>query len=314
MTKILLFEDMHPKGKAVLEGVGEIIIVSNTKTSTLIEEGQGCEAAVIRASGVMDRAFFDGIPTLKVVGRHGVGYDNVDVAYARSKGVEVVYTPNAPSNSTAEHTMAMVMALSRFLPQLHHTTINKNWNARSGMKAMELQGKTLGIAGMGRIGKRIAQMASLGIGMNVLYHDVMRNEEAEQNFKITYCESFDEMLPQVDFVTLNVPLNDQTHQMINAQRLNSMKPTAFVVNTSRGGVIDEAALIHALQTKTIAGAGLDVFELEPIQDDNPLLSMPNVIVTPHTGGMSQEGLMNMSLVAEDIVAVLNGETPKYPVP
>lgn len=314
MTTTLLFEDMHPKGKAVLETVGGIVIAPNTETASLIEAGQGCEAAVIRASGVMDQAFFDGIPTLKVVGRHGVGYDNIDVAYARSKGVEVVYTPNAPSNSTAEHTIAMVMALSRYLPQLHHATISKNWNARSDMKAMELKGKTLGIAGMGRIGKRIAQIASLGIGMNVLYHDIARNEEAEQMFQIIYCDSLDEMLPQVDFVTLNVPLNDHTHQMMNEQRLSLMKPTAYVINTSRGGVVDESALIQALQTKAIAGAGLDVFEMEPVEDDNPLLSMPNVIVAPHTGGMSQEGLMNMSLVAEDIVAVLKGETPKYPVP
>lgn len=314
MTKIFLYEDMHPAGKAVLEAFGEIVIASNTKTETLIQEAQGCEAAVIRANGVIDKIFLDAVPTMKVVGRHGVGYDNIDVAYARSKGVEVVYTPNAPSNSTAEHTIALMFALSRHLPQLHNVTVNHNWNARNDMKAVELIGKTLGIAGMGRIGKRIAQIASLGIQMNVLYHDVMRNEAAENEYHIAYCESLDELLAQADFVTLNVPLNDQTHQMINAQRLQKMKPSAYLINTSRGGVIDEAALIQALQDNVIAGAALDVFEMEPVQNDSPLLSMPNVIVTPHTGGLSHDGLKNMSLVAEDIVAVLKDETPKYPVP
>ncbi len=314
MTKIFLYEDMHPKGKAILEEIGKVVIATNTQTETLIQEAQGCEAAIIRANGVIDQAFIDAVPTLKVVGRHGVGYDNIDVEYARTKGIQVVYTPNAPSNSTAEHTIALLMALSRHLPQLHHATVHHNWDARGGMKAMELKGKTLGVAGMGRIGHRVAQIASLGLQMNVLYHDIQRNPNAEQSFILTYCESLEDMLSQADFVSLNVPLNEQTHQMINAQRLRLMKPTAYLINTSRGGVIHEADLIRALQDKIIAGAALDVFEVEPIANDSPLLTMPNVIVTPHTGGMSQEGLMNMSLVAEDIVAVLKGEQPKYPVP
>lgn len=311
--KIFLYETMNPAGMNLLREYGDVVTASAVDDETVIREAQGAAALIIRANGFIGREVIDALPDLRVIGKHGVGYDNIDAAYALSKGVRVVYTPNAPSNSTAEHAIGLLFSLSRKIPQLHGATRAGRWGVRNEIRGGELYGKTLGVIGMGRIGKRIAEIASRGIRMRVLYTDPVRTMDIEALFGLGYARSIEELLPQCDFVSVNVPLTDATRGLITGKMLGRMKRTACLVNTSRGPVVDQNALTEALREGRIAGAALDVFEPEPLPADSPLLSMDNVIVTPHTAGMSDESMVNMSLVAQDVIAVLKGREPQYPV-
>ena len=310
--KIFLYESMHAAGMDLLQAHGEVIVATRHDEKTLIDEAQGAQAIVVRVKGLVSRAVMDALPQLKVIGRHGVGLDNVDVEYALQKGISIVYTPEAPSNSTAEHAIALLLSLSRSVCRFHEAFKAGTWDTRGEIVARELRGKTLGIVGMGRIGRRVAEMASLGIRMQVLYHDVRRDAEAEARYSITFVERLESLLGQCDYLTLHVPLGETTRHLLNRERFAHIKPGACLINTSRGGVVDSEALLEALQSGRLAGAALDVFDPEPVAPDHPLLHLPQVVVTPHVAGMSEESMVKMSLVAEDIIAVLEGKTPRYP--
>lgn len=311
--KIFLFSDIHPAGKEVLQEAGEIQIASNPDEETVLREAQGAHALLIRAEGRVTQSLIDSLPQLRVIGRHGVGVDNIEVAYAKSKGITVVNTPQAPLNATAEHTVAMLFTLSRNIAHLNVSVHRDEWHNEWARNCDELLGKTLGIIGMGQIGSRVAEIASLGIRMTVLYYDVIRRPEVEEKYMLTYCSTVEELLPQCDYVTLHVPLMDTTRNFMNRERFGLMKETAAFINVSRGGVVDTETLYEALQQKKISAAALDVYDPEPLPKNHPLYSLPNVIMTPHCGGMSRQSLINMALVAKDIVAVLRGEPPKHPV-
>jgi phosphoglycerate dehydrogenase-like enzyme len=176
----------------------------------------------------------------------------------------------------------------------------------------ELLGKTLGLVGMGRTGRRVAEIARLGFRMEILYHDQLRREEIEAALGARWV-ALDDLLAASDFVSVHVNLSPSTRRLIDARALSRMKPAAYLVNLSRGPVVDEAALVAALRERRIAGAGLDVYELEPPAADNPLWSLENVVVTPHRGGFSSESVYGASMVVEDIVRLLRGEEPRFPV-
>ena len=267
--------------------------------------------ALLCVGSRVDRTVLDAVgPRLKIVANWGVGYNNIDADYAAQKGIMVTNTPDVLTETTADLSWAILMAVAR-------RVVEADSYVRAGqfqgfkpfaMLGADVWGKTLGIIGCGRIGQAVGRRAQ-GFGMRVLYHNRKPlDKETESALGAHYME-IDALLKESDFVSLNVPLTDETHHLIDARRLSLMKPSAFLVNTTRGPVVDEQALLAALREKQIAGAALDVFEKEPAVTPG-LTELPNVVLTPHIGSGSWETRTAMADVAvRNIVAALEGQTP-----
>jgi glyoxylate reductase len=247
-------------------------------------------------------------PQLKIIATMSVGFDHIDLNAAKEHNIVITNTPGTLDNAVAEHTITLLLSTIKNIP-LSDTFMRSGkyhgWDPTLFVSP-EVQGKTIGIIGLGHIGSNVAKIASAGLSMKVIYNDIKPNTEFELQFGATYY-SIDDLLPLADFVTLHVPLLPATTHLINTDRLSIMKKTAFLINTSRGPVIDEAALVNSLKTGTIAGAGLDVYEHEP--ELTPGLSdLPNVVLTPHTASATIEARINMAKkAAENIVATLTGQ-------
>lgn len=254
-------------------------------------------------------------PRVRLVARLGVGYDRIDVEACTRRGVYVTYTPNVLSNAVAELTLGLMLCLSRRIIEADRY-VRTEW-AKAGRPTLplreDLYGKTLGIIGLGRIGTEVARRAK-AFGMRIVYYDKIRRREIEEELEAT-CLSLEDLLRNSDFVSIHVPLTPETRGLIGEGELRMMKKTAYIINTSRGKVIDEEALIRALRERWIAGAGLDVFESEPLPLDSPLIRMDNVVLTPHMGTHTVETRRLMvSTVAEEIRRVLTGKPPLNQVP
>jgi glyoxylate reductase len=256
----------------------------------------------------IDETVFDTAPSLKIVANYATGFDNIDLKIAKARGVVVTNAPTTASSDTvAEHTVAFMWALATKM------IVADTYVRRGKHRGFDpilfvgtmLAGKTVGLIGTGRIGAEVARMVS-ALGLSVVYTDVVRNEALEASCGATYMETVDALLPLADFVSLHVPLLDSTHHLLSAERLRLMKPTAFVINTARGAVIDERALVESLRAKQIAGAALDVFEHEPKLAAG-LSKLDNVILAPHIGSASIEARTAMAEVAaNNIIACLSG--------
>lgn len=247
---------------------------------------------------------------LKIVSNYAVGFDNIDLETAQKHKVFITNTPGVLTEAVAEHTFALLMAAAKRIheaDQYVRTVKYKYWEPL-GFLGPQIWGKKIGIVGLGRIGSFVAQIAHGGYNMEVLYHDIKRNEEFEIRFSATYHE-LQTLLKESDFVTLHVPLLPSTRHLISEKELNLMKKTAILINTSRGPVVDEKALVSALKNKKIWAAGLDVFENEPKLAPG-LKDLPNVVLTPHTASATVEARNLMSkIAAENIIAALSGQTP-----
>jgi D-3-phosphoglycerate dehydrogenase len=312
--KILLFEPVHQRGlNHLVKNDCEIVYAEGFEPDQINRAVQDVDGILARAQGMIDGPAMDCAPNLKVIGRHGIGVDNVDVDAATSRGIFVVNTPVAPAESVAEFVAMGMIALPRRIVQADPATRALDWGFRNSVHPPELLGKTLGIVGFGRIGRRIAEICGLGFRMNILYADAFPAPPEEEERLSATRVSVDELLAASDFVTLNVPLLESTHHLINAEALARMKPSSILVNCARGPVVDEVALAEALKNGVIAGAVIDVFEQEPVVETNPLLGLENVLLTPHYSGHSAESAENMSMVASDIVRVLQGLQPEYAV-
>jgi len=267
-----------------------------TKEELLAVAGE-YDGFIVRSRTKVDRAVLDRATRLRLVARPGTGLDNVDVEYAKSKGVTVVNSPESLVEAVAEQVVLMMLALSRKLVAADVGTRAGKWE-KNALMGKELKGKVVGIVGLGRIGKRIAEI-SKALGMSILFYDVISIPPeilAPLGAKVV---GLDELFRSSDYITLHVPMTPDTAHMIGAQRLGQMKKTAYLINTSRGGVIDEAALAVALQNGAIAGAALDVFEKEP--PAGPILTAPNTILTPHLGGQTEEAQTNAIVVVGEKV-------------
>jgi phosphoglycerate dehydrogenase-like enzyme len=313
MDRILVNAVLNPEGHRLLADAGyETVIVPEADVEGSCAAAQGCVGMVANASLVLDEAFFVQCPRLRVVGRMGVGYDTVDVAAAARHGVRVVNTPLSIIEPVAEHAIMLLLALARRLIPGDRAVREGRWREPGNMPGPELRGKTLGLVGFGNTGRRTAEIAALGLGMKIAYHDVAAKPEAERTLGARRLP-LDELLSASDFVSVHVILSPATRNLIDARALGLMKPGAFLVNLSRGPVVDEAALVEALRSGRLAGAGLDVYQIEPPGASSPLLSLPNVVLTPHVGGASIEGKHGSSMVVLDILRVLRGEEPAHPV-
>ena len=251
-------------------------------------------------------------PNLKAVCRPGIGVDTVDLEAAKERGILVINTPDAPTESTAEHAVALLMAVAKRVMTGDMYLRGNSAITREDMLGTELLGRTLGVVGYGRIGRRVAEICALGLRMNVIVYDPFIDVNQPTPAGIQLTSDVEGLLKQANFVTLHVPLFPETRHFMNAERLQLMQPGSYLINASRGPVVDEAALIQALESGHLAGAALDVFDPEPPLADNPLLKMKNVVVTPHIASGTDRGVHAMMHgVADQIIQILNGERPPH---
>ena len=259
----------------------------------------------------IDAEIFDAAPTVKIVANYAIGFNNIDLAEAKKRGVFVTNTPGGGADRVAEHTWGLILALTCRIVEGDNFVRRGKYKGWDPMifHGTKLAGKTLGIIGTGRIGADVAKRAVQGFEMKVVYYDIVRNKKLEQEFGAVFKSTVEEVLPLADIVSIHVPLTKETTHLISSKRLVRIKPTAFLVNTSRGPVIDEVALVEALRTGKIAGAGLDVFEKEP-KFAKGLTKLPNVVLTPHIASATKEARFDMArMAAENIIAALAGKTP-----
>ena len=310
--KVLIYEPIHQKGLDYLSEYADIIWASGYDEDTISLEAVEAEGIIIRANGAVTAKIMDSAPYLKVIGRHGVGVDNIDVEAATKRGIYVVNTPGVNTEAVAEHAVGMMLALSKKIVESDRAMRNGNWNFRYESYGIEMQGSNLGIVGMGKIGYRVADICHAAFNMNIFYCDELANQKGETELSARKAV-LSELLSISDYVSLHLPALPSTFQMINSENIGLMKGTAFLINTSRGTVIDNNALYNALKNSDIAGAALDVFEKEPLPDNSPLLSLANLILTPHNAAHTEQAMIGMAMVVKDIVSVIKGEMPKYPV-
>ncbi len=294
---------LHPAALAQLQAHAEVI------TGTL-EHLAGVEAAIIGGCSV-DEAFINRAgPSLKLVIRHGIGYNTLDVPTATRYGVLCANTPDAPTESTAEHAVGLVLALAKTIVKSDRLLRANQPTPYAALRGVEVRDHVLGVVGYGRIGRRVTEICVLGLKMQALVFDPYLHTTTSLPAGVTMVDRLDALLPYVDFLTLHTPLLPETHHLIGDRQFQQMKAGAFLINVSRGPVVDESALIRALEEGRLAGAGLDVFDPEPPKPDNPLLHMPNVVVTPHIASNTDQGYSRMShSVVEQVLQVLAGERP-----
>jgi D-3-phosphoglycerate dehydrogenase len=306
LWRILITEPIHEAGIRLLEERAEVILGGGHPREELKKMAQDVDGLIVRVVTI-DEEFISGCQRLKVIGKHGVGYDNIQVPVATKGGIAVVFTPGANSISVAEHALALMLNLANKVGLADREIRGNQLGAQKRYMGTELQGKTLGLIGLGRIGRHLASMCQRAFGMKVLAYDPYVSTGIEG---VNLC-SLEQILQEADFVSNHVPLTKETKDIISAPQLAMMKKTAFIINTSRGGVVNEDDLYVALKEGQIAGAGLDVFVEEPPKADHPLVSLDNVVVTPHIGAVTEEAMCRMAeTVAQEVLAVLEGRKPQ----
>lgn len=308
--KFVMTQAVCPEGMELLEGKAEIYIADDQDPNHYLDEMKDADALIVRIARCDGNAIAHS-PGLKVIGRTGVGYDTVDVKAASERGIPVVITPGANNRSVAEHAVAMMLALAKNLVEGQREMCAGNWEIRQAKKAFELENKTVGVIGMGAIGRETAKICE-GIGMKVAGYDPFMDREKIESLGAEYFESYEELLKVSDVITIHVPLTDETRNMISGPQLAMMKNTALIINCSRGGIVNETDLVEALKNGTIAGAGTDVYCSEPPKADDPLLNCPNLIVSPHSAAQTREAVIKMAkMCIRGCLAVLDGKKWPY---
>lgn len=296
--------------KALAESFFDEIVYNDLgvplKGDELLSRLEGCDAYIAGVDYITADVIENMPQSVKVISRYGVGVDRVDLSAAKKRGIVVTNTPGANSTSVCELAFALMLAAARNISQLHAAVSAGEWPRSEGI---ELAGKTLGIVGMGAIGKRLAVRAR-AFEMNVLAYDPYFDKAFAKANSIGNA-GLDELFQKADVISLHVPLNAQTHHMVNAERISQMKDGAILINTARGGLIDENAAAEAIKKGKLGGLGLDAFEQEPLTD-SPLKGLPHVIFTPHTGAHTAEAVAKMgSMSVQNAIAVLRGESCPY---
>ena len=302
---ILLLETVADEAMRLLEAASDIRILTGFDEKSLQDQisSHQIDAIITRGKGQVDTALMDKLPDLKVISRCGVGLDNIDVAEATKRNIKVVNAPNSNADTIAEHTIALLLMLQRNLYTAVSMTKENRWSDRASYVGDETHGKTLGIIGMGNIGKKVAHIAT-ALGMKVIYWSD-KKEEVPYPFV-----GFETLLSTSDSISLHLPLTPQTKELINASAFSKMKPSAVLINTARGGIIDQHALYNTLEAKKLAGFAADVLSEEPPKKDDPLLKLENVLVTAHLGSLTGTTYTKMCVITvENTLAILRGEHP-----
>ncbi len=303
--KVLIADSISQRGIDELASGGalEVVVCTGQSEAELLKMIPGFSAIVVRSQTKVTAPILQAGTHLKVVGRAGVGVDNVDLDVATRRGIIVMNTPGGNTISTAEHAFSLLLAVARKIPQAHANLQAGKWD-RKQFEGSELYNKTLGIIGMGRIGSELSRRA-IAFGMRVLAYDPYLSSSRARSLQVELIEDLDELLPLADFLTLHTPLTPETHHLLNAARLTKTKRGVRIINCARGGLIDEGALLDSLGNGHVAGAALDVFESEPLPNDSPLRGIPNLILTPHLGASTVEAQESVGIeIAQAIRAAL----------
>jgi D-3-phosphoglycerate dehydrogenase len=313
LKKVLLAEPIDEAGMKVLRGKVDILISpdpSGDSVGQLLKEVQGL---IVRTATKVTRSMIESAPRLEVISRTGGGLDNVDIEAATESNVVVCGVKGPQDRYVAEHAVSLIMALAKQIFYLDKEVRKGNFKSRYDYRPMGLAGKRAGVMGLGRIGRIVAEMC-LHLGMEVWGYDPYLNADDLHLPGLVFTKEREEIIGASDFLSLHVPLSRETQGLIGKKELDLMKPTAFLINTSRGEIIDEPALIEALQQRKIAGAGLDVFAKEPPEISHPFFQMGNVILTPHTGALTKDAVAQLAEgAAQNIIDVLEGRKPPYSI-
>jgi D-3-phosphoglycerate dehydrogenase len=312
MFKILITDDIGPAGLAMLQTAKDVNydIVKLPNPEKMLQIIGDYDAVITRSGTPLTSAVFEAGRRLKVAGRAGVGLDNIDVDTATRRGVLVMNTPEANTLAATELTMALMLASCRNLPRANASIKRGEWT-RSKFIGVQLNGKTLGVIGLGRIGSRVA-IRCQAFGMKVVAYDPYIAEEVAERIHVPLVGSLEELLRTAEIITVHTPLTEETRGMIGAGEIAMMKDGVRLINCARGGIVDEAALVRALESGQVASAGLDVFATEPVPADFPLARFDNVIMTPHLAYFSDEGNYRTAInVANDVARALKGEMPRW---
>jgi D-3-phosphoglycerate dehydrogenase len=302
-VRVLLLETIHEEAQALLDAAAETTSATALDPSTVTRQAAGCRAIITRGRGRIPAEVMEANPDLYCVARCGVGLDNIDVAAASRLGIAVVHAPDSSTQSVAEHALALVFALSRQFGRLDRAVKADHWGVREGFRGLELSGRTLGIVGMGRIGRRVAELGH-ALGMKVVTWSPHSRDERFAALPL------DALLRCSDVVSLHLALTQETEGLIGRAALEQLKPGAILVNTARGALIDEEALAEALAEGRLGGAGLDVLIAEPPAADHPLLRLDNVVITPHTAGITETAYRRMCVeTCEQVLRILREEEP-----
>ncbi len=305
MMKVLAADGISPKGISLLEKDYEVDVKDKISAEELLATIGEYDALLVRSASKVTAEVIGRAKKLKIIGRAGVGVDNIDIPAATAKGIIVINSPGGNTIAATEHTMAMMLALARNIPIANETMQKGEWN-RKKYVGVELRGKTLGVIGMGRIGSGVAKRA-MAFEMDVIAYDPYINEERAKALGVTV-GTLDDVIEKSDFITVHMPLTKETKGMIGADEMKRMKKGVRLVNCARGGIIEEEALAEAVKSGQVAGAAIDVFTSEPVGLDHPLVGVPGIILTPHLGASTVEAQIGVSVdVAEGVKAALSGE-------
>ena len=307
LPRVLLTNAIHPEAHARLALSADLVVAPDASADTLRSAAQGCAVVVVRAQLPDD--IFDAAATLIGAVRHGAGVDMIPIDAATARGVLVANVPGVNANAVAEHVLRSMLSLARQTQHVSAVLKAQGWVAAraAAERGVELRGRTLGVVGFGHVGQAVARLAHLGVGMRVLAHS--RSPWSEVGYATA--ASLDQLMTQSDVVVLACPLTPQTRGLVGAAQLARMRPGSWLINVARGPVVDEAALLHALQRAHLAGAALDVFDTQPLRADHPFWQMPQVLVTPHAAGVTDDSMRAMGVGAvEAVECLLRGECPR----
>ncbi|MDN4493494.1 hydroxyacid dehydrogenase [Ureibacillus aquaedulcis] len=286
-----------------------VICLPNDSEQEIEKYIEEVDAILLRTTNFR-KEMIDKARNLKIIARHGVGFDQIDVEYAISKGIQVCYAPLSNINSVAEHTVMLMMALAKRVNEGQIAVRTNQFNKRNGLLGIELKDKTVGLIGLGNIGKLVAQKCHFGFGMNIIAYDPYVKELNEEYIHLE--DSLEKLLKSADFISLHVPYLPETHHLIGERELEHMKPTSYLINAARGGILDEQAVLTAIHNGVIAGAALDVFEGEPFDINEGWYSVEQAVLTPHVAALTIDAMRDMAIVtATQIVDVKCGNQPSF---
>ena len=306
---LAVVDPIHPEGIAILRAAGEVVELFapgvDAARAWAIADGLVVRTSPLPAARIADCA------RLKVIGKHGVGVDNIDIAAATEAGIVVFNTPGANTLAVAEGAVALMLAVVKRLRAGHDLVASGRFAERGPWRVGDLAGKTLGLVGGGRIAGEVARICRNGFGMHILVYDPYAGEAQAAAMGAEKVHGLDAMLARANIVSIHTPLTEETRNLLGRGRIAHMKPGAILINTARGGIVDEAALADALAADRLGGAGLDVFENEPPENDNPLLKLANVVLSPHVAGITEDSARRMAVgAAQGVVDVLQGRKPE----
>ncbi len=311
--KVLIPQDIAEDGKKYLIDRGyKIKMGSGISVDSMVKDVENCDAIIARTA-LYPKEVLEAGKKLKVIGRHGVGVDNIDIKMATELGIYVTNAPLSNANSVAEHAIGLIIAVARNMIHCDKELRGGNFEIRNQIHGFDLEDKTLGLVGLGSIGTLVAKKATYGLNMKVIAYDPFVNQEGVIQ-EVELVDTREAVFKNADFVSLHLPVTEETRRSIGKKEFEMMKSTAFLINTARGEVVHEEELIEALKLKVIAGAGLDVYQSEPPGKNNPLFNLNNVVLTPHNAAHTKEAAQRMSLhAAIGVHEVLSGQKPSWPV-